>query len=122
MEKYMRKVIDRVIKLPTNDNSLIRDLLPKYLKSIDNIEDVYVSKNICIKKVSYTYYLPISYEVLVNQLVRERYSESDEFAILRKAINGITDEYTTYNTYVEECKVRAKEFITERERVLNDTN
>ena len=70
--------------------------------------------------VTFTGYSNITYDNLVNELVRERYSVSAEFAILRKAINGITDEYTTYNTYVEECKIKAKQFIAERECVLND--
>jgi hypothetical protein len=68
---------------------------------------------------SFTIYSKLPYEKLVNQLVREKYTDSEEFAILRKAINGITDEYYIYNTYVEECKVKAKKFIAERESVIN---
>ena len=68
---------------------------------------------------SFTIYSKLSYEVLVNQLVKERYSDSEEYGILRKAINGITDEFNEYNDYVEECKVKAREFVAERERVIN---
>ena len=50
-------------------------------------------------------------------MVRERYSESEEFAILRKAISGISDEYNIYNAYVENCKVQAKQFINERDKL-----
>jgi hypothetical protein len=120
MEKYIKQWKNRIIKLPTNDNSLIREQLPKYTKSIDEIVEVGLVDGSYLKKVSYTYYLPISYEKLVNQLVRERYTESEEFAILRKAVNGITDEFLIYNTYVEECKAKAKQFIAERERVINE--
>ena len=69
--------------------------------------------------ISFVAYSDIVYDELVNQLVKQRYSDSEEFAILRKAINGITDEYYIYNAYVEECKVRAKAFISERESAVN---
>lgn len=51
----------------------------------------------------------ITYDELVNGMVRDRYTESEEFAILRKAINGKTKEYELYNLYVEACKQEAKE-------------
>ncbi len=68
--------------------------------------------------VTFTGYSNITYDNLVNDLVREKYSESAEFAILRKAINGINDEYTTYNAYVEQCKAKAKEWVTNRDNLL----
>lgn len=57
------------------------------------------------------------YERKVAELVRERYNESEEFAIQRKFINtlggepsdGAVEEYNAYNDYVEQCKVRAKD-------------
>lgn len=73
-------------------------------------------------KTSFTLYSNISYEALVNQLVAEKYTIQDELAIQRKAYNGLTDEFHIYNAFVEECKIKAKQFITERERALNDTN
>lgn len=60
------------------------------------------------------------YDAKVAELVRERYSESEEFAIQRKAINeafspstvsadsSAMQEYREYNSFVEDCKVRAK--------------
>lgn len=120
MEKFIKKRIGRIVRLESNDNSLIKAKLPKYTKSIDCVVDLGIKDGLYYKRVNYTYYSPVSYEALVNQLVKERYSDSDEFAILRKAINGITDEYHIYNTYVEECKVRAKEFIQERNKILEE--
>ena len=76
-----------------------------------------IDENSC---ATFTTYSNISYDNLVNQLVKQRYSDSEEFAILRKAINGITEEYTTYNTYVEQCKLDAKAFIEEREKALGE--
>ena len=117
MEKYIR-TITRVFRLENNDISLIE--FPKYLRSIDKVVDLGIKKGKYLKQITYTIYLSVNYETLVNNLVRERYTESEEFAILRKAINGITDEFLNYNAYVEECKVKAKEFIAERERVVNE--
>jgi len=67
-------------------------------------------------------YTKAEYDAKVAELVRERYSESEEFALQRKAINaafspstlssdssGALEEYATYNSYVEECKARAKD-------------
>lgn len=92
---------------------------------LEKLEKIYVIHSKELQEdgkylVTYTKYDKSSYEQLVNKLVKERYSDSDEFAILRKAINGITEEFLTYNTYVEECKVRAQAFIAERESALNE--
>ena len=78
---------------------------------------VYANLQIHNDYVTFDGYSNASYDEFVNKLVKERYSDSEEFAILRKAINGITDEYLIYNAYVEDCKVRAKEFIAEREKL-----
>lgn len=83
---------------------------------------VYANLKIFNDYVTFDGYSNASYDELVNQLVKQRYTDSEEFAILRKAINGVTDEYLIYNAYVEECKARAKEFIAERESAVNDTN
>lgn len=43
--------------------------------------------------------------VIVNAIVRKKYSESEEFGILRKQLNDIrTDEYNEYNSFVENAK------------------
>lgn len=68
-------------------------------------------------------YTKAQYDDKVAELVRQRYSESEEFALQRKAINAAfapatldaegnnyaaaLDEFATYNTYVEDCKQRA---------------
>ena len=56
------------------------------------------------------------YDAKVAELVRERYSESEEFAIQRKYLNALNEEsesavveFKTYNEYVEECKRIAKD-------------
>lgn len=80
---------------------------------------VYANLQIYDGYVTFDGYSNASYDELVNQLVKQRYSDSEEFAILRKAITEVTDEYRIYNAYVEECKVRAKAFIAERESAVN---
>lgn len=60
------------------------------------------------------------YDAKVAELVRQRYSADEEFALQRKAINAafspsVADaeqaltEYAAYNSYVNECKTRAKD-------------
>jgi len=40
--------------------------------------------------------------------IREKYSSDDEYKILREKINGTdTENFATYNTYIEECKTKA---------------
>lgn len=68
--------------------------------------------------VTFDGYSNTTYDNLVNELVRERYSVSAELALHRKAISGITDEYNTYNAYVEQCKAKAKEWVTNRDKIL----
>lgn len=80
---------------------------------------IYADLNIHDKFVTFTGYSNLPYEQLVNKLVAERYTIQDELAIQRKAYSELTDEFYIYNTYVEECKAKAKKFIQERELVLN---
>lgn len=68
-------------------------------------------------------YTKAEYDAKVSEMVRVRYSADEEFAIQRKVINSILSpmtlsaesaevimtEYATYNNYVEDCKVRAKD-------------
>ena len=71
------------------------------------------------KDNKFTSYDPIQYEQTVNnyisrvkQLVRLEYSDADtEIAILRKYTAGIDtkNEFESYNTYVEGCKLQAKQ-------------
>lgn len=72
-------------------------------------------------------YTKAEYNAKVNELVRQRYSESEEFAIQRKMLNTVispmtpsedaaesaADEYATYNSFVEECKEKAPAAILE---------
>lgn len=53
------------------------------------------------------YWQSIPYDDAVNAKIRERYTESQEFAILRQKDEKPT-EYNTYYAYCEECKAFVK--------------
>lgn len=69
-------------------------------------------------------YTKSQYDNKVAELVRERYTADEEFALQRKMINAIISpdtisedgsankaiaEYQEYNVYVQECKMKAKD-------------
>lgn len=69
-------------------------------------------------------YTKAEYDAKVAELVREKYTADEEFALQRKMLNVIMspdtisadgsaskalEEYQAYNTYVQECKQRAKD-------------
>ena len=51
---------------------------------------------------------PITYEKIIESLIRTRYSISDEFGFLRQR-DVKPDEFQVYNLFVESCKDIAKE-------------
>lgn len=75
-------------------------------------------------------YTKAEYDAKVSEMVRQRYSADEEFAIQRKLIGamlnptamsigeddqpstpGAIEEFNAYNTYVEQCKARAKDHV-----------
>ena len=54
------------------------------------------------------YWVRVDYNEAVNSKIRERYTESQEFAVLRQR-DEKPDEYSAYFTYCEECKAFVKE-------------
>lgn len=53
-----------------------------------------------------------AYEDKVNELIRSRYSLSEELGILRQR-DSKADEYKAYYDYCEQCKAEAKEWLRE---------
>lgn len=49
----------------------------------------------------------LEYKTKIDKLIRQRYSVSDEIAILRQR-DSKPEEYAEYNAYCEECKAQAK--------------
>ena len=112
--------MDNLIKYITWNNlksnkEQIEMIVGKYAEN----HNVYIANLVIVgTTVSFTTYSKISYEDLVARLIRKHYPLNEEFAILRKAILNPSQEYYDYNAYVEDCKVRAKAFIEERNKVL----
>lgn len=52
----------------------------------------------------------LTYEEKVEILIRQRYSISAEFAILRQR-DTKPEEFAEYNAYAEECKIEAKRIL-----------
>lgn len=71
--------------------------------SVDQCEEVDEITKIIDKK---------SYEDKVNDLIRSRYSLSEELAILRQK-DEKPDEYSAYFAFCEQCKTEAKAWIAE---------
>lgn len=65
-------------------------------------------------KYEHTYINSLPYDELVNKKIRERYTESQEFAILRQK-DEKPEEYVEYYQYCEECKERAKQVLGMKE-------
>ena len=108
----------KTYKMPYRENQVKR--VEMYCKQYNL---VYTDLQIFNGYVTFIGYSNITYENLVNQLIAERYTIQDELAIHRKYSKGVNEaEFNEYDEFVEQCKVRAKEFIAERERVLNGTN
>lgn len=54
---------------------------------------------------------PKENEIIV-MLIRKKYDENEEFAILRKKIAGLNvEEFEEYNNYVELCKSEVNKYI-----------
>ena len=58
-------------------------------------------------KAEADYWASVDYSDAVNNEIRKRYSESQEFAILRQHTTK-PDEYDAYFAYCEECKAFVK--------------
>ena len=60
-------------------------------------------------------YTESQYEAKVEELIRTRYSISQEFALINNVMANVTDkrqaEYAAYQDYREQCKRRAREIL-----------
>ena len=77
-----------------------------------NIEIEDKENNTKVSQVQYDCYrvrdLNISVNDIINELIRSKYSESEELSILRQR-DTKADEFETYNSYCEDCKTLGKE-------------
>lgn len=65
-------------------------------------------------------YTEQEYSSKVTELIRERYSLDDEFALINNVMSGATEkhknEYAQYQEFREKCKKKAKEELLKRTR------
>lgn len=80
------------------DNGVYRDLTQEEILQREQ-EQLNITKE---------YWSNTPYEEAVNTEIRKRYSESQEFAILRQK-DEKPEEYQGYYDYCEECKAYVKE-------------
>ena len=79
-------------------NGVCRDLTPEELAQLETQAEDQERQ----------YWLTTPYDEAVNERIRKRYSESQEFAILRQR-DQKPEEYAAYFGYCEECKTYVKE-------------
>jgi len=62
-------------------------------------------------------YNEAEYKAKVEELIRERYTASDEFALINNVMANVTEkrqsEYAAYQAYREDCKVRARAILSD---------
>jgi len=63
-------------------------------------------------------YNEAEYKAKVEELIRERYTASDEFALINNVMSGTAtekrrSEYADYQAYREECKARARAILSD---------
>lgn len=81
----------------TFDGKVYRNMTPEEIAEM----------NAGAERAEREYWASIPYNEAVNDEIRKRYSESQEFAILRQKEEK-PEEYAEYFAYCEECKVFVK--------------
>lgn len=94
-------------KIPTKVTKEVPVKLTKY--------DLEVSRT--DTTITYKHYSSKTYEQVVEDLIRLKYTVSGELAILRQK-EVKQNEYTAYYVYCEECKAYAKQLIAERKNAI----
>ena len=79
------------------ENGSYRDLTPEEIAQMQAEQE----------QAEKEYWQSVSYDDAVNTKIRERYTESQEFAILRQK-DEKPEEYNAYYAYCEECKAFVK--------------
>ena len=116
----MKKLINEEIKLTQDNDDLAISMLSQKPVNIVKIITKRTGLEEWTKRIFYQVYSDISYEDLVVRFIREKYSLNEELAILRKSHYEPLDEFIEYNNFAEDCKVKAKAFIEERNKALGE--
>jgi hypothetical protein len=107
-EPYTETIQKEVVKVDEQGNEYedfetIEITKIREYQTCEIVAKVYTQNEINNKKAK-------EYEALVERFLRQKYSLSNELAILRQASTK-PEEYAVYNAYAEECKAKAKEII-----------
>lgn len=99
-----------------NNHKLIRAAEGKrihFIGSDDYFVETYVGDNVDLSMFEevedYPLYPEYVYEERVNQLIRKKYTESQEFSLLRQGSTTKSIEFNEYYQYCESCKELAKQ-------------
>lgn len=79
------------------ENGIVRDLTAEEIAEMQEAQE----------RAEAEYWQNIPYDEAVNAEIRKRYTESQEFAILRQK-DEKPSEYAAYYAYCEECKTLVK--------------
>lgn len=117
----IRNINENLIEIIADSNHIIhrkgQDSYPKIAKAAIKLDDLENWEEVSIEDVPP--YTQVEYKEEIIKLIRERYDQDDEFAILRKIAQSPTNEkyineYNEYNSFVEDCKTKAKENLCQR--------
>ena len=117
----IRNINENLIEIIADSNHIIhrkgQDSYPKITKAAIRLDDLENWEEVSIEDIPP--YTQVEYKEEIIKLIRERYDQDDEFAILRKIAQSPTNEryineYNEYNSFVEDCKTKAKENLWQR--------
>ena len=117
----IRNINENLIEIIADSNHIIhrkgQDSYPEITKAAIRLDDLENWEEISIEDIPP--YTQVEYKEEIIKLIRERYDQDDEFAILRKIAQSPTNEryineYNEYNSFVEDCKTKAKENLCQR--------
>lgn len=117
----IRNINENLIEIIADSNHIIhrkgQDSYPEITKAAIRLDDLENWEEVSIEDIPP--YTQLEYKEEIIKLIRERYDQDDEFAILRKIAQSPTNEryineYNEYNSFVEDCKTKAKENLWQR--------
>ena len=115
MTNYVERVLKRKMKRVVTAEQLVN--LTKH--GVITTKTPVVKDGVLQYEVEYIRYSPMSYDNIVNNLIRTKYSQSNVEALLRKAVrDAYNEEFVAFNEFAEQCKVTAREYIAERKALL----
>lgn len=83
-------------------------------KMIEMTAEETAEQQVQAEQVEREYWASVDYDEAVNEKIRERYSASQEFAILRQK-DEKPEEYKAYYDYCESCKA----FVKQKKEIIN---